>query len=106
MAVSLSNLEKNDSMYVCVRREVYLHRDEGKSRVCVCVCCVRTCEDRSYFKSFQPSGIGRQKDSQDVMKEIMEERSIHLEKKWVLLLKEKCSETVLFTFSGRNGFKK
>lgn len=36
--MSLSNLEKNDSMYVCVcAGVVYLHRDEGKSRVSVCV---------------------------------------------------------------------
>lgn len=31
MAVSISNLEKNDSTYKCLcAKEVYLHMDEGK----------------------------------------------------------------------------
>lgn len=35
--MSLSNLGKNDSTYVCVCEPgVYVHRDEGKSKVCVC----------------------------------------------------------------------
>lgn len=52
--------------FICIGMKV---RVEG-------VCCVRTCEDRRYFKSFQSSDIGRQKDE---MTEIMEERSIPLE---------------------------
>lgn len=37
MAVSISNLKKNDSMYICLcAEEVYLHMDEGKVFVHLC----------------------------------------------------------------------
>lgn len=88
MAVSLSNLEKNDSLYVCASvcaEEAYLHRDEGKSRVCACafVCAVRTLvRTRVTSSHFSPVELGGRKTHLHTV------ISTHLEEQWVIKRKD------------------